>query len=143
MTESLQTQAGADFSAPPQRGAEEYFERPKGKLALWTGVLGGPVAWAVQMQTGYALTYFSCPHPRLAAVHHAVTLLLLGAAIACTALAWRDWRRIGVGEPQGVEGGVPGRSRFLATLGILTSGLFSLVIFSQWLPMFFLSPCFY
>ena len=123
--------------------AEGYFAQWRGKLALWTGVLGGPLAWALQMQAGYALVRFSCPRHWLSIIHHAVTLLLLAAAVACTVVAWREWQRVGRGKPQSAEGGVAGRSRFLAVLGIFDSGLFSLVIFAQWLPLFFLSPCFY
>jgi hypothetical protein len=120
-----------------------HFERPAGKVALWTGVLGGPVLWAVHLQTGYVISRFTCTRGHLAAVHHAVTLLMLLAAVACTLLALREWRRLGPSDSHGDEAGPLGRSRFLAGLGILSSGLFSLVIVAGWVPMFFLSPCWY
>jgi hypothetical protein len=121
-----------------------YFERRKGKLALWTGVLGGPVVWAIHLQAGYAISRFSCTREHLGLLHHAVTLLMLIAAVACTLLALREWKRLsGPSESHEDEAGPLGRSQFLAGLGILTSGLFSLVIVAGWVPVFFLSPCWY
>ena len=128
-------------TAPP--GDVARFEDRSGKLALWTGVLGGPVAWALQFQAGYAISRFSCTREHLTAVHHVVTLAMLAGAVACTLLAVREWRRSGPPESHGEEGGPLGRSRFLAALGILSSGLFSVVIVAAWVPMFFLSPCWY
>lgn len=127
-------------SHPPDAA---HFDGRGGKLALWTGVLGGPVAWAIQFQIGYTLCRFSCTREHLAAVHHALTLATLIAAVACTLLALREWRRSGPPGSHGDEGGALGRSRFLAALGVLSSGLFSIVIVAEWVPMFFLSPCWY
>ena len=128
-------------SAPDE--TEEYFKSQRGKLVLWVGVLGGGVAWSVQMQTGYALARFSHAVPWLTAVHHAVSLLGALAALGAMLLAYREWRRLGGGEPAGVEGGVSGRARFMAMLGIVTSGLFALVIVAQWVPVFFIKPAWY
>lgn len=128
-------------SAPPE--IEAYFKSQRGKLVLWVGVLGGAVAWSVQMQTGYALARFSYAVPWLTAAHHAVSLLGALAAAASALLAYREWRRLGGGEPAGAEGGVSGRARFMAMLGIVTSGLFALVIVAQWVPVFFIKPAWY
>ena len=128
-------------SPPP--GEAEHFATTRAKLAMWAGVLGGPVAWSVQMQAGYALSRFSSEHRWLTVMHHLVSLLAVAAAAWCAWLAWREWQRLGGGEPGGSEGGVPGRSRFLALLGVVTSGLFTLVIVAQWVPVFFISPDWY
>jgi hypothetical protein len=129
--------------APAPSEAEAYYETPRGKLSLWVGVLGGAVAWAVQFQIGYALSRFSHEHRWLTGVHHAVSAVAVLLAVGATLLALRDWRRLGGGEPHGTEEGVAGRSRFLAVLGIVTSGLFALVIVGQWVPVFFLDPGWY
>jgi hypothetical protein len=121
----------------------DYFATPRGKLSLWTGVLGGAVVWALQLQVGYALSGFSHEHPWLTGAHHAVSATAVVAAAGATLLALRDWRRLGGGEPRGSEEGVPGRSRFLAALGVVTSGLFTVVILAQWVPTFFLDPAWY
>ena len=123
--------------------AEDRYARTPGKVSLWTGVLGGAIAWSLQLQAGYAISRFSHEHPWLTGVHHAVSAVSVIAAAACALLAWRDWRRLGGGSPRGTEPGVPGRSRFLAALGVISSGLFALVILAQWVPVFFLDPAWY
>lgn len=128
---------------PAEPGAREYFSTPKGKLSLWVGVLGAPVVWAVQFQAGYALGPFTHAHRWLTVVHHVISVLALAGAVACGVVAWRDWRRMGGGEPESAEGGVSGRSRFMAALGILTTILFTLVILAQWLVVFFIDPGWY
>jgi hypothetical protein len=128
--------------APPE-GDAAHFATTRGKLGLWTGVLGGPIVWSLQMQTGYALSRFSSEHRWLLVVHHLVSLLGVAGAAYCTWLAWREWQRLGGGEPGGSEPGATGRSRFLALLGVITSGLFTLVIIAQWVPVFFISPDWY
>src|SRR4051794_6296897 len=57
-------------------------------LGLWSGLLAGPIAWALHMQICYALV------PRICAglnrwVLHAVSLVCLLIALAGTAIAWR------------------------------------------------------
>jgi hypothetical protein len=126
-----------------QAQAERYFASRRGKLSLWTGVLGGALVWATQMQIGYVLARFTAAQPGLGTAHHATAVIALLLAAGATVLAWRDWRRVGGGEPAGTEPGIAGRSRFLAALGILTSGLFTLVILAQWLPIFFIDPGWY
>jgi hypothetical protein len=125
---------------PPEPEREGYFAGTRGKLSLWAGVLLGPVAWAVQLQAGYALSRFSYEQRWLTAVHHAVSAASLLIVVGALVLAWRDWHRIGRGQPRGIEGGVPGRSRFMAVLGMFTSALFALVILAQWVPVFFIDP---
>ena len=127
----------------PPTAAEAYFASGRGKLALWAGVLGGAAAWSVQLQIGYALSRFSHSVPWLTGAHHATSLVATLLAVAATLLAWRDWRRAGGGESGGAEGGVTGRARFMAMLGVVTSGLFALVIVAQWVPVFFIQPAWY
>jgi len=128
--------------APPE-GDAAHFATTRGKMALWAGVLGGAVVWSLQMQIGYALSRFSSEHRWLTVMHHLVSLLAVAGAAWCTWLAWREWQRLGGGEPGGSEPGLTGRSRFLALLGVITSGLFTVVIIAQWVPVFFISPDWY
>ena len=127
--------------APTQ--AREHFAHSPGKISLWTGVLGGPIVWSLQQFAGYAVSRFSSEHRGLTGVHHAVSVVALLLAAGCTLLAWLDWHRLGDGEPRGSEPGVTGRSRFLAVLGIVTSGYFAIVILAQWIPVFFWDPGWY
>ena len=82
-----------------------------------------------------------CGREWLSVVNHVATLVLLAAALACVLLALREWNRVRREDPQSPETAVAARSLFPAGLGILVSGLFSLVIVAQWMPLFFLSPC--
>jgi hypothetical protein len=123
--------------------AEAHFASTRGEFLLWLGVLGGAAVWTIQLLIGYALARFSHEHRWLTGVHHGVSLVSTLGALACAWVAWREWRRIGGGEPRGSEPGVSGRSRFLAGLGILCSAFFAVVIVAQWVPTFFLDPGWY
>ena len=112
---------------------------PTNALALWTGMLAGPIAWLLQMELGYALVPWACATGHIV-VLHIVTLGGLLIAAAGALVAWREWRRSGREWPKGA-GGPQMRSRFMAVLGLLTSVMFFLVILAQGLPSFILSPC--
>lgn len=107
--------------------------------ALWTGLLLAPVAFLLNLEVAYALVPTACSsrNPLLIHLVHLVCLLLAGVG-ALT--AWRCWRGAGEIWPGGA-GGPISRTRFMAGLGLLTSGLFALVILAQWIPSFVLNPC--
>lgn len=117
---------------------EEQFKQPGELLALWTGVLAGPLVWAADQQARYFLATYACTTARL--VLHLLTLisllLIAGAAFA----VWRSWRRAGGGWPDS-GGGAVSRSRFMAVTGLLLCALFALLVIAQWLPAVFYSPC--
>lgn len=139
--DSAELQPPVPPPADPQ--AVAHFEQTRGKLALWCGVLAAPIAWGVQLQLNYSLLRFACWYHWLLYLHHVTTLLLLGVAVWGTWLAHREWKRIGAGEPDDAEDPVPGRSRFMAVLGLLTGVLFCLLIVAQWIPALFFDPCEY
>src|ERR1051325_345753 len=112
---------------------------PSNALALWAGILAGPVAWLLQMQGGYTLVPWACANGHVF-VLHLVTLVGLLIAAAGALIAWRDWRRFGKQWPKG-KGGPHMRRRFMAVLGLLTSVMFFLVILAQGIPSFILKPC--
>lgn len=108
--------------------------------SLWAGVLGAPVLWSAELIVTYALV------PRACLTHHDWTLHLSTALFLCLTLAgglvcWLEWRRVRDATPSGADASVPGRNYFLAVLGVLTSGLFALLIFAQGLMPFFLNAC--
>lgn len=112
---------------------------PEGLLALWFGVLAGPIAFLLNLQLNYMLTPWVCERGG-EAVLHVVPLIFLVIVAAAGWVSLRNWRRTG-SEWRADGGGVIPRSRFMAVLGVLTSILFVLVILAQWIPNLFLSPC--
>lgn len=100
---------------------------------LWAGLLAGPVAWVVQLQAVYALSAWATERDRPAALH-LVSLLCVAATLGGGLLAWRAWRAVG-GWPTGAEAPAVGRTRYLAVLGVMTGGLFVIVIVAQWLAV--------
>jgi nicotinamide riboside transporter PnuC len=121
------------------RNEPEHFREPRGMAALWFAVLAGPLAWMLGLNAAYSLVRVACAKNSMLYLH-AVSVLTLLLALAGGLVAWREWQRAGREWP-GEEGGTLPRSRFMVALGLLASGLFSLVIVAQWIASFFLNPC--
>ena len=106
--------------------------------ALWLGLLGGPLAWLVQLALSYPLVPLSCAI-EWGAIFHLITLVTALAAVAAGTAAWQSWQQA---RSEGQESDArQGRQEFMALAGVLTSGLFLATIIAQWLPVLFLSPC--
>jgi hypothetical protein len=123
--------------------AEHYWRESKGLLTLWAGVLLGPTAWALNLQTNYTLSAFAC-EGAWPLVLHAVSLATLVMSGAGFWIAWRSWQALrDPGQTEGPRSHRIERSRFMAAGGILLSAYFGLTIFAQWLPTFLVPPCVY
>lgn len=112
---------------------KEIEVRP-GSVALWSGILAGPFAWAVNLEARYALVPWACAHgPRW------VLLLVAGVTLAVSLFgflfAWRG------AASAGDDPGHAARVRFMATAGFLLSGVFTLMILASAIPDFFFHPC--
>jgi hypothetical protein len=107
--------------------------------AQWAGNLLAPIAFLLELEIAYMLVPRACRAGTLLPVHlaHAGAFVL---ALTGVAIAWRQWRRWSDDWPE--EGGSPeSRSRFMATMALLTSSAFTLVILALWLPSLVLHPC--
>jgi nicotinamide riboside transporter PnuC len=124
--------------ADPTDGIRRFRE-PRGIATLWFAVLAGPLAWMLGLNAAYGLVRVACAKDSMLYLH-AVSFLTLLLALAGGWVAWREWKRAGAEWPQ-EEGGTIPRSRFMVAMGLLGSGLFSLVILAQWVASFFLNPC--
>src|SRR5262245_51465031 len=117
---------------------EQVFFQHQGIGWLWFGILAGPLAFLLNLQLSYMLV-----HPICVMAHRIILHLVPAGALLLTASggvsAWRNWQRTGPAESSQTEG-VLSRSRFMAGVGLLTSGLFLVVIVAQWLPNFILNP---
>ena len=118
----------------------EWPKSPKGVLALWTGVLGGPVAWTLQLLVSYPVASLSCL-PQYRSEHPFLLNAMTFGALAFVAfsawLAWAAFRRPADGAS--IEGGKPwDRARFMGLLGLLTSLFFVAVIVATAMPAWIL-----
>jgi hypothetical protein len=118
-------------------------------MALWAGVLAGPVVWATLLETNYTLSYVACEqrHTWMLYVSTIVALLIIGAA------ALASWNaRPSLREDKGVfkqdeepsiepeETGLL-RARFMLVGGLTLCAFFSLVIIATAIPAIVLHPC--
>ena len=110
-----------------------------GAIELWIGVLAGPIAALTQLEANYALVLWACAANKFWPLH----LVSLGALLMTVTgglLALRVWNQVGPKTTEDGEGAVP-RSRFMAAVGMLGSGLMLLVVIAQWLAVFVFHPC--
>lgn len=115
------------------------FKEGAGPGLLWAGVLVGPVATLIQLQTNYALVLWACGSGQVWVLH----LVALVALLLCTAaglLSWRNWRKTGAGWEDEGAGIIP-RSRFMSVVGMFVSLMSAIVTIAQWVAVFVYSPC--
>ena len=101
-------------------------------LKLWTGILGGPAAWIVQVGMMYPIAQLTCHSgfpPQHPGTLHAISA---GALIAIALAAWVPLHLRQASAP---------RVRFMAHLGLLTCAVFALVVMATWVPPFILHNC--
>ncbi|MFN7945046.1 MAG: hypothetical protein U0Z53_06820 [Blastocatellia bacterium] len=118
---------------------DNYFNQRGGILALWAGLMAGPVAWALAQQVGYLFVTLDCSYEKMLMLSPVMLLTLLIAA-AGALISWRNWQRAG-GELPDEGGSVISRSRFMAVVGMLLSSFALLLVIAEWLPVFFYRQC--
>jgi len=105
----------------------------------WAVNLVPPLAVLLDLQVTYSLVDHACRTGDTLTGHlvHAGFLLL---TLFMGTLAWRSWSAAG-GIAATAGGDLAARSRFMALVGLMISGLSALTVVAQWLPTFFLHPC--
>jgi hypothetical protein len=116
----------------------EDFVRRRTSLALWFGLLGGPAAGFANVLVGYPAVDRACVG-NSSVVLHLLTALFLAISLIAGLVSWRLRRR--AGDWPETAGGLLPRSRFMATVGILTAAVSAFGIILQWIPIFFLGAC--
>ena len=120
------------------------FDRGWRLLALWAGLLTGPLAWSALLEVNYALSYVACEQRRVWMLHLAtgVALALIAAA------AWVAWRAAPAGpfaddahETRDAAAASVQRARFMAAGGLALCAWFALVILATEIPALLLHPC--
>lgn len=109
-------------------------------LSLWLGLLGSAALWGASLQTSYALVPYVQRHPERQWFLHVASATYLVLTLLCGLICWIEWGRVGRDWPSAFVGGPVGRTRFLATLGILSSALFAVALVAQSVASFFFNP---
>jgi hypothetical protein len=104
---------------------------------LWTAILIGPAAWAVDLEASYALAHWACHGHR--GVLHVLTGLALAAVAGGAVLAVEALRAAGSAPTD--AGSSIARARFMALLGLATTAFFVLVVVAGDLPRWVLDGC--
>jgi hypothetical protein len=155
----MKAQPPIPASAPAAPGpAEVVHPSPQrervGPWAMWFCILGAPLAWSLQQLINAPLFAHGC-YPKdvpvaepiwvhAGGVAFAVELVAIGACIGAGLTAWRNWNRTR-DEKEGsghhlMESG-DGRSRFMAMVGFICSGLFLLATLFATSLLFMVQPC--
>ncbi|MDB4908534.1 MAG: uncharacterized protein JWO05_3318 [Gemmatimonadetes bacterium] len=117
----------------------QFYSRKAGITSLAFSWFAGPVCVLFEEMANYALVPHGCRNGTTVWMH-LVLASLTAIILVSGGTAIRDWRRIGGGEPS-EEGGVAGRTRFAAVVGMVSAAFFLVVMIAQWLPLFYLDPC--
>jgi hypothetical protein len=123
-------------------GSESETEgtSPQENAALWIGVLGSAIVWAIQLQTSYAMVPWACSSGHRWILPF-VSLAFVIMATVPGIVSWKIWRRTSASRTTERETAGAGRRRFMAMLGMMDSVIFVLLILAQGLPVFFIHPC--
>ena len=106
-------------------------------MALWAGVLAGPLAWAALLQTNYVLSYVACEQ-RHTWMLHAATVVAFAITAAGARSAWRAMPDAGSDV---AASRAAARARDMAWAGLAMSAWFALVILATEIPILVLPPC--
>jgi hypothetical protein len=111
-------------------------------LALWAGLLTGPLAWSALLQTNYVLSYVACEQRQTWMLYLATAVALVLVAGGAAA-AWRAAPALGQEEHEAADPrrAIMLRARFMALGGLAMSAFFAIVILATTVPVLVLHPC--
>jgi hypothetical protein len=109
-------------------------------LPLWTGILYGPIAWALDLASSYALVNPAC-RAHSVEMLSLVPLVCLALVVGGGTLSWTALRR-STAQDVTLDGGHPRqRARFMALLGLSACALFALQILAGAIPTSVINAC--
>jgi hypothetical protein len=123
-------------TAREERG---WFSPPAGVAILWSGILAGPVAWALDLTVSYSLVKWTCSSQHTSVLH-----LITAAAVLMTAAgAAASWYALHQAPDDAVDDGARpvDRGRFMAILGLVLCALFALAMIGDAVPRLLLDAC--
>ena len=98
-------------------------------VALWIGILAGPVAWTIVFELKYALIDYVCRNH----AHWLYWIFVAGGLLICAFGAFSGWA--------GMAGDDSPRARFMGIGAIALSIAFAVFIIAMSIPDLFLRPC--
>ena len=111
----------------------------KRDVALWTGILGGAIAWLTSFEARFALAPLACVMQGKLPLY-IISLLALGITAGCGFIAWQQWTIVGKQWPDNADS-TTSRIRIMAIGGVLLNAMFIIVIVAQAIPEVMLAPC--
>jgi hypothetical protein len=103
----------------------------------WMGVALGPAAWAINLQTIYAIAPHACARPTSATIALSIVMAIIAGSGSLISL--RAIRRNAPAEWAEAQGGQA--QNFMAWLGVGSGVIFALVILNQLAATLMISPC--
>jgi hypothetical protein len=114
-------------------------ERGVRPVALWAGILAGPIAFAFVLTIKYAAAQWACMQAHRG-VLESVNLAGIVVTLIGGAIAWRALARTPPSAP--TDGDDPlGIARFMALFGMASSALFVVVHIANGVPQWVLDAC--
>lgn len=113
--------------------AHEEHSNPRENTLQWFGLLTAPTAWLVQFELNYALVRWVGLKQSYWPLH-LVSFVFLLIAIGAFVLSWRNLNV--AKEGGGGDDHANMRGKFMATMGMMVSALFALLIIVQAVPTF-------
>jgi hypothetical protein len=122
-----------------------YVRAHRGLVLQWFAVLAGPSAWSIQFIVSYNVTDTGACTPAasqfLASGGFRLVVAVVSALAAAVAalglvVSYRCWRQLRGHDPTPGE-----RASWLAVAGMMSNGLFLLMILGSFLPLAFFSRC--
>ena len=107
--------------------------------ALWLLVVAAPIIVAIEMQANFVLVRQACSAQRNIALY-AVIIMAIVLTVATALIAFAVWKVDGTNWPTEATD-LPTRVRFIAVLGILSSGMSLLIIVAQGIATILFDPC--
>jgi hypothetical protein len=110
--------------------------------ALWAGVLAGPIVWAANLETNYALSYVACEQRHSWMLHLTASVSVALIALAAFA-AWKAAPEGSNDEAASIDPRETAvlRGRFMAMGGLALCAWFAIVILATDIPVMVLQPC--
>jgi len=111
----------------------------QGSAGLWFAFLGAPIAWFVDLFFLYFSVTYACVTGRVMTLYVLAALPLL-VSLAAAVVGYGIWRDTGAGLPQDQATRMD-RSRLLAVMGLMMTGLTVAILVGQLVAIAVLGPC--